>query len=190
MAKHYSYSDLLNLFNNDLHRIREFEEIPKDLISLKPDPSTWSAAETLTHIIKFNKMYMAQMKDAMEKNEPVKTEEAQFQPRFLFRQAIRFFEPPYKVKLKTIAPMYPSNKNEEDARKSIERLADINSDLIREIESFKNDQLDLDKIRGKNPLISWVSMSLSEFLLLLEAHQRRHFWQVEQTLLKLSGKKY
>lgn len=190
MSKHYSYSDLLNLFNKDLKRVDDFKDIPEDLIILKPDPSTWSAAETLTHIIKFNELYMTQMKDAMGKNEPVKTENDRFRPRFIFRQAIRFFEPPYKVKLKTIAPMYPNKKNGEDPEKSIRQLSDINRELIREIKTYENDRLDLDQIRGKNPLISWVSMSLSEFLLMLEAHQRRHFWQIEQTLLKLSGKKY
>lgn len=190
MAESYSYNQLSDIIQKDIKRIEEFEEIPDDLISLKPDPETWSASETLQHIIQFNEMYMKQMDYAVKSSDPVKARKELFKPRFIFRQAIRFFEPPYKVKMKTIAPMYPNNSENKNPRQPIGDLAEINHHLITRIETFKNEQLDLDRIRGNNPLISWIKMSLSEFILLLEAHQRRHFWQIEQTLLKLSGKKY
>lgn len=190
MAHTYSYNELKDLIHSDLNRIQEFHSIPEDLISLKPDPSTWSASEVLKHLIKFNGLYMTQMDEALETNKLVKAQEEAFQPRFIFRQAIRFFEPPYKVKMKTVAPMYPNNSEDHDPKKPIDDLADINKNLINRIETFRDEKLDLDQIRGKNPLLKWVPMSLSEFILLLEAHQRRHFWQIEQILLKLSGQKY
>lgn len=190
MAESYSYNQLSDILQKDIKRIKEFEEIPEDLILLKPDPETWSASETLQHIIQFNEMYMKQMDDAVRSSDPVKAKKELFKPRFIFRQAIRFFEPPYKVKMKTIAPMYPNNSENENPGKPISELADINNQLITRIETFRDEQLDLDRIRGNNPVLSWVKMSLAEFILLLEAHQRRHFWQIEQTLLKLSGKKY
>lgn len=190
MADAYSYHQLADLFHKDLNRVGEFHEIPEDLISLKPDSNTWSASEVLQHIIKFNELYMARMDEAVDSNDPVKAQKELFKPRFLFRQAIRFFEPPYKVKVKTFAPMYPNNSDEVDPKQPIDKLAEINRNLIRRIETFRDEQLDLDRIKGKNPIIQWIPMSLSEFILLLEAHQRRHFWQIEQTLLKLSGKKY
>lgn len=190
MANLYSYNQLAELFGRDLDRINEFHDIPEDLISLKPDPSTWSASEALKHIIKFNELYMEQMDHAVEANDPVKAQKEQFKPRFLFRPVIRFFEPPYKVKVKTIAPMYPNNSNDTDPKKPIDELAKMNQNLISRIETYRDQQLDLDRIKGSNPILKWVPMSLSEFLLLLEAHQRRHFWQIEQILLKLSGQKY
>lgn len=190
MADLYSYNQLAELFGRDLDRINEFHNIPEDLISLKPDPGTWSANEVLKHIIKFNELYVERMDHAVKSSAPVKAQNEQFKPRFLFSLAIRFFEPPYKVKVKTIAPMYPNNSNDADPRKPIDDLAKINQNLISRIETFRHQQLDLDRIKGRNPIVKWVPMSLSEFLLLLEAHQRRHFWQIEQILLKLSGQKY
>lgn len=190
MVEFYSYNQLCELIQNDIDRIEEFRNIPNDLITLKPDPSTWSAAEALRHIIKFNKLYISQMDEALKTGERIKAEKEHFRPRFIFRQAIRFFEPPYKVKLKTIAPMYPNNRNGENPQKSLTELEKINQNLINQIETFRAEKLDLDRIRGKNPLLKWLPMSLSEFILLLEAHQRRHFWQIEQILLKLSGERF
>lgn len=190
MADAYSYHQLADLFDRDLTRIGQFHNIPEDLISLKPDPTSWSATEALQHIIKFNELYISKMDEAVDSNDPLKAQKEHFKPRFLFRQAIRFFEPPYKVKVKTFAPMYPNNLDEEDPKKPIDDLAEMNRKLIRRIETFRDEQLDLDRIKGKNPIVKWIPMSLSEFILLLEAHQRRHFWQIEQILLKLSGQKY
>ncbi|WP_234567273.1 DinB family protein [Rhodohalobacter sp. 614A] len=190
MADAYSYLQLTDLFNKDLSRIDEFHAIPDDLISLKPDPTTWSASEVIQHVIKFNELYISQMDVAVDSNNMVKAQKELFKPRFVFRHAIRFFEPPYKVKVKTFAPMYPNNSGNKDPKQPIDELAEMNRNLIRRIETFRDEQLDLDRIKGKNPIIKWIPMSLSEFILLLEAHQRRHFWQIEQTLLKLSGQKY
>lgn len=190
MADYFSYKELSDLFQRDLERIEEFHEIPEDLISLKPDPASWNASEILKHIIKFNELYIEQMDNAVASNDPVKAQKELFKPRLLFRPVIRFFEPPYKIKVKTIAPMYPNNSSDENPKKPIDELAEMNRNLISQIETFREEKLDLDRIKGTNPVIKWVPMSLSEFILLLEAHQRRHFWQLEQTLLKLSGKKY
>jgi len=86
--------------------------------------------------------------------------------------------------------MYPNNVEDVDPEKPINDLKKSNLEIQKRINLCKEEQLDLSRIKGKNPALQWVSMSLAEFLLVLEAHQRRHFWQIEQTLLKLSGNKY
>lgn len=190
MTQAFTYNQLSALINNDLHRIEKFREIPDDLITLKPDPTTWSASETLQHIFKFNQLYLEQMDSATESNKLIRAQEELFKPRFIYRRFIRFLEPPYKIKIKTFAPMYPDNSEIEKISQPVENLIQINRNLLERIEAYHEKQLDLDRIRGRNPILQWVRMSLSEFILVLEAHQRRHFWQIEQTLLKLSGKKY
>lgn len=190
MPKIYSYDDMSDLIKKDLDRIDDFYEIPEDLISLKPEPDSWSACEIIRHISKFNGLYMEQMDQAVESKKIVKANGQQFKPRFIYRQFIRFLEPPYKIKTKTIAPMYPNNVGNVDPENLINELKENNLEINKRIETFREQQLDLNQIKGKNPVLQWVSMSLSEFILVLEAHQRRHFWQLEQTLLKLSGNKY
>lgn len=190
MAETYSYDQIAELIRQDLERIDDFYAIPEDLISLKPEPDSWSACEIIQHIGKFNGLYMDQMDKAVEIGSNAKADGDQFKPRFLFRQFIRFLEPPYKIKTKTIAPMYPNNSGDVDPKKPIHDLKESNLEIHKRLEQFREQQLDLNKIKGKNPVLQWVSMSLAEFILVLEAHQRRHFWQLEQTLLKLSGNKY
>ena len=189
MAKVYFYDDLSNIIQRDLDRIRDFHEIPDDIIPLKPDPSSWSTVEILMHLINFNKLYISKMDKAVDSKHLETTENDSFKPRFIFRQIIRFFEPPYRVKVKTVAPMSPELAESENPTQIIQNLAGINQSLIRRIEMFKEKELDLNRIKGENPVLQWISMSLVEFILVLDAHQRRHFWQIEQTLLKISGEK-
>lgn len=190
MAEAYSYDQISDLIKKDLNRIDDFYEIPKDLISLKPEPDSWSACEIIQHINKFNGLYLEEMDEALKSGTHVKANGENFKPRFIFRQFIRFLEPPYKIKTKTIAPMYPNDTSDIDPEKPINDLKESNLEITKRIEIFRERQLDMNKIKGKNPVLHWVHMSLSEFILILEAHQRRHFWQLEQTLLKLSGNKY
>jgi len=190
MADTYSYNQIADLIKKDLQRIEDFYNIPEDLISLKPEPNSWSACETIQHITKFNDLYMGQMDKALESENLVKANGENFKPRFIYRQFIRFLEPPYKVKMKTIAPMYPNDVNNINAEKPINDLKESNIEIQNRISMCREKQLDLSRIKGKNPALQWISMSLAEFILVLEAHQRRHFWQIEQTLLKLSGNKY
>lgn len=190
MIEVYSYNEMSDLIKKDLSRIDDFYEIPEDLISLKPDPESWSACETIQHISKFNGLYLKQIDEALESGNSIKANGQNFKPRFVYRQFIRFLEPPYKLKTKTIAPLYPNNTGEINPEKPIRELKDINLEINKRIDRFRDEQLDMNRIKGRNPVLQWVSMSLAEFILVLEAHQRRHFWQIEQTLLKLSGKKY
>jgi len=66
MANTYSYNQIADLIKKDLQRIDEFYNIPEDLISLKPEPNSWSACETIQHITKFNDLYLEQMDKALE----------------------------------------------------------------------------------------------------------------------------
>lgn len=190
MANVYTYDQMSDLIKKDIDRIDDFYSIPKDLISLKPEPDSWSACEIIQHISKFNGLYMEQIDKAIQSGKNVKANGQQFKPRFIYRQFIRFLEPPYKIKTKTIAPMYPNDTSDVNPEKPINDLKESNLEINKRIESFREQQLDMNKIKGKNPVLQWVPMSLAEFILILEAHQRRHFWQLEQTLVKLSGNKY
>ncbi len=190
MSFSYSYDELTELIRKDMDRIDDFREIPDDLITLKPDPSSWSTTEIIQHIKKFNNLYIQQIDNALEVSNPVRAQKDRFKPGFLFRQFIRFLNPPYKIKVKTVAPMYPEVLSVGDSKKHIERLTETNRYLFNKINDFKKQNLDLDRMKGKNPVINWVSMTLTDFILVLEAHQRRHFWQIEQTLLRLSGEKF
>lgn len=189
MKKTYSYSDLIELFEQNIERMKQFRDIPDDLLPLKPDSKSWSAGEIFQHLVKFNNIYLSLIRKAVDQSDTKSTESESFEPRFFVSFMIRFLRPPYKIKIHTIAPMYPVDSKNDDYHRSLEELIKSNETIIDELNSFKSKQMDLNSIKGRNPVFKF-KMRVIEFLLLFEAHQERHFWQTEKTLEKLSGKAY
>lgn len=164
-------------------------QIPDDLFSLKPAPEKWSVAEICKHITEFNSLYISQMENALKAKAPKQTEGEKFKAGLFYRLFIRFLEPPYKIKISTIAPMYPSSK-EIQKSEILNSLLETQNRLLQIVEEAEERLIDLNKAKGKNPVVNWIPMSISDLLLVLDAHQRRHVWQSEQTLKKLSGNSY
>lgn len=189
MKETYNYDDLLKLFEQNIERMKEFRDIPDDLLPLKPDSKSWSAGEIFQHLVKFNDIYLSVIRKTVNQSDKNHAEPESFKPRFFVSLMIRFLRPPYKIKIGTIAPMYPVDSETDNYRRSLEELIESNKTVIDEIVSFKSQQLDLNSIRGKNPVFKF-KMTVIEFLLLFEAHQERHFWQTKKTLKTLSGKTY
>lgn len=190
MNETYAYDDLISTFQKNIERMKQFRDVPDDLLSLKPDSKSWNAGEIFQHLIKFNRIYLSVIKKAADHmQESDHAEEETFKPRFILSLMIRFMRPPYKIKMGTIAPMYPVDSDKDNYRKSLEDLIETNTDLVSEIRLFKSKNLNLNNIKEKNPVFKF-KMTAIEFLLLFEAHQQRHFWQTEKTLETLSGKTY
>lgn len=189
MVTYYTYQQLENKLKSNLNRVRFMDQIPDDLFTLKPEPTKWSVAEICKHISKFNSLYIAQIEKSLQNDRLPKTDSDRFYARFIYRQFIRFLEPPYKVKMGTIAPLYPA-VNDIQKDEILNSLLDTQDQLISLINLANSKSLDLNAIKGRNPVANWLSMSISDFLLVQDAHQRRHVWQSEQTLKKLSGSSY
>lgn len=189
MKETYAYEDLASTFQKNIDRMQQFRDIPDDLLPLKPDSKSWSAGEIFQHLVKFNHIYLSLIRKAVERSDEIHAEKNAFKPRFFVSLMIRFLRPPYKIKVGTIAPMYPVDTESDNYRRSLEELIKSNETIINEIRSFQSKQLDLNNIKQKNPVFKF-KMTVIEFLLLFEAHQQRHFWQTEKTLETLSGKIY
>jgi uncharacterized damage-inducible protein DinB len=189
-TQYYSYSDFLSMYQSARDRIRAFNTIPDDLFTLKPDSKSWSAAEICSHITTFNQLYLKSISRAVD-GQPKYTEivEPSFRPGFMYGLYASSLEPPYKVKLKTLRPLYPA-EGEMEKESIINRLIETEESITNQVERFGEQSLDLSLTKGKNPLLRILPMSVTDFLVLMDAHQRRHFWQLEQTLLQLSGKTY
>lgn len=184
--KRYSYSDLIQLFENAIIKAESFKDIPEDLLALKPDSSSWSTGEIFRHLVKFNNIYLGYINRAIKNTanpKPV-TDEGSFQPRLIFRGLIGFVKPPYKIKMSTIAPMYPVDVDGQNFHSELDLLIKTNEQMIGRIRNAGDEKLNLNKIKGKNPVFK-ISMTLSEFILMFDAHQQRHFWQADQTLKRL-----
>lgn len=82
--------------------------------------------------------------------------------------------------------MSPVDIDSDNYRQQFAQLLNTNRELLTLIDEFEFKRLDLNKIKFRHEIF-FIKMSLIEYILMLEAHQRRHLWQAEQTLLKITG---
>ena len=188
--KMYTYSDFIGIYERARKRIQAFYAIPDDLFILKPDRKSWSAAEICSHIAKFNRIYIESIQNAA-RLEPVfaADESRTYRPGFFYGLYASALEPPYRFKLKTLQPFYPAQV-ELEKEPVIDRLLESEQTVSELVKEFRGMKLDLSRSMHKNPIIKFLPMSVTDFLVLMDAHQRRHIWQLEQTLLRLSGNTY
>ena len=190
MGKSYSYTDIISEYTKALQRIDELTQAPEDLFLLKPDSNTWSANEIFNHLRRFNNLYIRSI-DQIEKGNNDKTvKNAEFKPSLPARVIIKIMEPPYKLKIPTLAPMYPKASAETGMQSTTMELRETNTMVIELLHELKSNSADLDKIKGRHPVFKFLPMSLTDLFLVMSSHQRRHLWQAEQTLHRLSGKHY
>lgn len=174
--------------------IREFEQSSKDarrfagetggrLFLTRPAPGRWSPAECFDHLVHFNRGYHAEMSTAQERISPLPEQaEDSFRPRLVARWVIRFFEPPYRMKVKTLRPFYPGENAEMDPDGVMERYLETHGRFRGLLEEAASRRLDLEEVRVSHPIFGWLKMSLADCYGIILAHQRRHLWQAEQVV--------
>lgn len=189
MKKTYQYSDLIQLFEEAVQRAEQFKSIPPEIIQLKPNPSTWSTGEIFEHIVRFNRIYLRSVDRTLDTVQHRTTDKPEFSPRRLMNYFINTVRPPYKMKIKTIKPMKPQEGSAEEIFDYLDQLMQLNHNMIQQIYELGKKKLDLDLMKGENPVFKF-NMTLTEFFLMMDAHQQRHFWQAGNILKKLTGESY
>lgn len=166
--------------------IHEYGNLAEDTVNFKLNPETWSCTEVCQHLIRFNEIYLKQINKALQnKNEmPLIRNSTSFSPGWASRKLAGYMEPPYKFGIKTIKPMLPSNI-EMSASDTFISLIQIEDKLIDILQTAEDSRWNLDKIKGHHPILKFLKMSLTDFIIFIDAHQRRHFWQIEQILKRI-----
>lgn len=191
MNKIYTYSDIISEYFEALQRIDQLTKAPEDLFLLKPDSSSWSANETFRHLRRFNNLYIRKIENILRNQNLSDVENGtKFKPKLISRLIIHIMEPPYKVKIPTLAPMYPKVAAGREMKTTTDELKESNDTILKILEELKVHQVNLDNLKGSHPVFKFLPMSLTDLFLVMSAHQRRHFWQAEQTLFRLSGVRY
>ena len=181
MSKSYSYDDIIALFENCINQIENLKENSPGKLSYKPSETAWCVGEIVQHLVRFNELYLRFMGKALSKSDKPITDQNSFSSGFLVNAFIRFLNPPYKLKIKTITQMKPLQTEVIYFTTDFDELISQNRELIQIIRDAKEAGLNLNRIKGKNSVFKF-RMTLTEFILLWDAHQKRHFWQAEQTL--------
>lgn len=189
MHKLYSYRWFIQEFEDTKDTAKQFiTSIDETLFLQPPAEGKWSIAECYSHLINYGDLYFDNIASAISENtDTVSTVNRSFPPRWLAQKIISFFEPPYKMKLKTIKSMKPVDTSKYNRMKLLDEYLNLQNRLIVQLENAHQKHVHLGRSRVSHPIFSMIKMTLSECFLLLGAHQRRHQWQAEQTLQMLKN---
>lgn len=184
MHSQYTYEWFITQFENTKNVAEKFIlSVDQNLFLKAPAENRWSIAECYSHLIKYGDLYFDNIHSAISAtaNTNVSGNDT-YPPRWVPEKIIHFFEPPYKLKIKTINPMKPESYSDKNRMELLDEYLNLQNRLIEQLEKAHQSNVHMGKAIVTHPVFSIIKMTLSECFLLLEAHQRRHQWQAEQTL--------
>jgi hypothetical protein len=150
--------------------------------TVRPHPSSWSAAECLSHLSLSTEQFLpildSAIKDARSRN--LRSDR---KPKMdVFGRLLRWFmEPPIRQRLKTTARFVPRSVRAKS--EAFGEFAALQEKLAEMLTAARG--LDLAKVKIVSPFDKRVRYNLYSAFRVLVAHQRRHLWQAEQAVADL-----
>lgn len=189
MEPTFSYRWYIIQFNEAKDTAEKFIlSVDETIFSQPPSEGRWSIAECYSHLINYGHLYFDNLSATMNNTqETTNNLQQSFQPRWLARKLVSFFEPPYKIKMKTVNSMRPDPVSEYDRIELLDKYVNLQEQFIAQLEKGQQRSVDLSAAKMNHPFIPFMRMTLTECFALAEAHQRRHQWQAEQTLKGLQN---
>lgn len=163
------------------------EPISDDRFVQRPAEGVWSVAECYEHLNEFGDRYVDSIRAGLD-GAPENSAEADqiFTPGLISRGVIKFFAPPYKIKIKTLGPFEPKSYASLDKETVLNRYVSLQDTLIRIMKEARDQRIDLSGAVTSHPLFGLLKMTAAECFAIVEVHQRRHQWQAEQVLKRIS----
>lgn len=143
----------------------------------RPHPGGWSVAECIEHLDRSIAVYLPVLDHAIDKARAQGiTGTGPFRYSALGRLMLWGIEPPYRMKVKTFAPLSPTlNTSKTDTVAAyLARHRDIEKRMK------ESSGLDWKRIRIESPLIKRIKLELGVLFACVTAHERRHVWQAHQ----------
>ncbi|HET9164810.1 MAG TPA: DinB family protein, partial [Candidatus Angelobacter sp.] len=150
-----------------------------------PSPTAWSVAQCLAHLGQMNSVLTAALRIAVRQagKNSVMPRKA-IHPGWFGRWFISQMEAAPRRKMKTPRQGIPEvPKSGEEILKAFIAAHDELRSLIHEARD-----LDLNRIRFRNPFIGLLRYSVGTALLVIGAHDRRHLWQARQVCAAMKPK--
>jgi hypothetical protein len=146
-------------------------------LNWQPEAGAWSVAQCLDHLGQINSAYIPALQAAVrhvDRNsvgpyEPI-------QPGWFGRWFINAMEPPPRRKFKSPAKGRPGTHKSGD--KVLTAFIASHNELRGLIQEAR--EVNLNRIRFKNPFVSLLRFTVGTGILIIGAHDRRHLWQARQ----------
>lgn len=188
MKEKFSYRWYIRRFEDAKEQAEKFILSVDEAKFLQPPAEgKWSIAECYSHLINYGDLYFDNLAAGIANTQATTNNlEQSFEPRWIVGKIVSFFEPPYKIKVKTIKEMKPDPVTGHNRMEILDEYVNLQDRFIAQLEKGQHRHVDLNATKVKHPVMSFLKMTLSECFALAEAHQRRHHWQAEQTLQALT----
>lgn len=153
--------------------------------TVRPNPSSWSAAECIAHLSVSSEMFIPVLRQALdEARARGVTENVKLSMDWIGALLRWFLEPPVRSRVKTTAPLVPRAIRAK--KEAFTEFSSLQAKLIDMLHEAKG--LDL-RTKIVSPFDKRVKYNIFSAFRILAAHQRRHLWQAEQAVAALSVKK-
>jgi hypothetical protein len=146
-----------------------------DQLNWNPRPGSWSIGQCLHHLFLANEVYLPPIAASLEGQPRVPVQ--YIHPGWFSRWFMRnFIEPPTQMK-RVPAPtkIVPPPRIDPSILGSLLRSNQTLRDLIRRASDH-----DVNRIRFKNPFVSWIRFTVGTGLEIVARHQVRHVMQAER----------
>ena len=147
------------------------------LLTRRPQPDRWSAAECVAHVTLTNQHYPPLIRGALEQAPPG---DGPYGMDFRGRLLRWILEPPYRSVVKTMPSMEPQSG--ESPEQVLAGFLASQEELLKLLESARGKALE--KTTITSPFSKRMRYNAYSCFQVLVAHERRHLWQAEQTLVQ------
>ena len=152
------------------------------LFTVRPTPTSWSAAECISHLSISTDMFLPVLQKALEEARRRNLVSDRQPSMDVLGRILRWFlEPPIRQRVKTSAPFVPRSVRAK--AEAFGEFASMQSKLTELINAFRG--LDMAKIKIVSPFDKRVRYNVYSAFRIVIAHQRRHLWQAEQAVESL-----
>lgn len=154
------------------------------LFTVRPDPSSWSAAECISHLSISTQSFLPVLGAAIDdarKRGLVTKGKGKLKMDVLGRVLRWFLEPPIRTKTKTSAPFVPRSVRAK--AEAFGEFASLQQKLAELLLAARG--LDLTKVKIISPFDKRVKYNVFSAFRIVVAHERRHLWQAEQAVAAL-----
>ena len=153
-------------------------------LNWQPGSGAWSVAQCLDHLGQINSVYIMALQAAVrhaDRNSVGSYES--IQPGWFGRWFINAMEPPPRRKFKSPAKGRPgTHKSGDEVLSSFIASHNELRSLIHEAR-----EVNLNRIRFRNPFVSLLRFTVGTGILVIGAHDRRHLWQARQVRVSMKA---
>ncbi len=152
------------------------------LFTVRPNASSWSAAECLSHLSISTELFLPVLQKAID-DARKRGLIPKHQPKMdVLGRVLRWFlEPPIRQRVKTTAPFVPRSVRAK--AEAFGEFAGLQSKLAEQLNAAR--EVDLGRIKIVSPFDKRVKYNVYSAFRIIVAHQRRHLWQAEQAVASL-----